>query len=106
MNENNYTKEISIINERIAKEGDYWELYYQRGYLHFLLNNEEEAKKDYKQALQFGADVTQVPYYTFSNSNEFRRDFILPEKILVVLVLIVVIISVLMQIFAFISKFH
>ena len=106
MSKEKYQQEIFNLNEEILKKGDYWELYYRRGYFHFLLNNEDEAKNDYKLALQYGADVTEVPYYSFANSNEYRRDFILPEKILVILILIVIIISVITQVVSFISKFN
>lgn len=93
-----YYNEILDLTARIEKMGDVWELYYQRGFLFYLSNQDDKAKDDYKKALSCGLDFTEHPYYSFSNSNAKRRDFLLPEKILVVLVLIIVFISLFFQI--------
>ncbi len=98
MNNDKYQREILSLNEEISKRGDVWELYYQRGYLYFLSDNDEKAKDDYLHAISLGLDVTQLPYYSFSNSNEKRREFLLPEKILVFLILVIVLIVLFSQI--------
>ena len=101
----NYTEEINAITLEIQQKGDsspqIWELYYQRGYLYFLNNDDDNAKADYKKAETLGLDVTQLPYYTFSNSNSKRREFLLPEKILVFLILIMVFAAICMQVISF-----
>ena len=95
---NKYNNEIIEITNQIEKVGDVWELYYQRGFLYYLANEDDKAKQDYKKAVACGLDFTEHPYYSFSNSNEKRREFLLPEKILVVLILIIVGISLFYQI--------
>ena len=100
-----YDEAILALTQEIEKSGDVAELYYQRGYLNFLANYDDLAKEDYKKAVSFGLDCTETPYYTFSNSNEKRRNFILPEKILVILILIVVCISLFYQVCMAIYKF-
>ncbi len=92
-----FLSEISKINEEIAKRGDIYELYYERGYLYFLANDDVKAKEDYKKAISIGLDPTELPYYTFSNSNSKRREFLLPEKIMVFLLLIMIIGAMLLQ---------
>ena len=104
-----YIEEINAITAEIEKscgrEGsvdDLWELYYQRGYLYFLNNDDDKAKADYKKAQTFGLDVTELPYYSFSNSNSKRREFLLQEKILVFLILIMVFVAIAFQIISFV----
>ena len=92
-----FLAEISKINEEIAKRGDIYELYYERGYLYFLANDDIKAKEDYKKAISIGLDPTEMPYYTFSNSNAKRREFLLPEKIMVFLILIMVLGTIFLQ---------
>ena len=92
-----FLAEISKINEEIAKRGDIYELYYERGYLYFLANDDIKAKEDYKKAISIGLDPTEMPYYTFSNSNAKRREFLLPEKIMVFLILIMVLGAIFLQ---------
>lgn len=104
MNNDKYSKEFSALNDEIARRGDVWELYYQRGYLYFLSDNDAMAKDDYKRAMALGLDPTQAPYYSFSNSNEKRREFLLPEKILVFLLLVIIGISLVFQIYTFVLK--
>lgn len=99
-----YSQEIFALNDEIAKRGGVWELYYQRGYLYFLSDDDEKAKDDYKHAIALGLDPTEYPYYTFSNSNEKRREFLLPEKILAFLVLIIVGIALVFQVASFVLK--
>ena len=100
-----YTDEISAITAEIEERGDnqynFWELYYQRGYLYFLNNEDDNAKADYKKAESLGLDVTELPYYSFSNSNSKRREFLLPEKILVFLILLMVLAAIGIQIAGF-----
>ena len=100
---NKYIKEINTLSEQISVKND-WELYYQRGYLYFLINEDKKAKEDYHQAVSLGLDFTEVPYYSFSNSNSKRRDFLLPEKIMVFLVLLMVLAAIFFQIASFITK--
>lgn len=100
----NYTDEITALSQEIEKSGDVWELYYQRGYLYFLNDEDDNAKDDYKHALALGLDPTEVPYYSFSTSNSKRREFLLPEKIMVFLLLLVVIAALIIQIASFIIK--
>ena len=38
---NKYDKEINAVSDEISQRGDLWELYYQRGYLYYL--NDEDA---------------------------------------------------------------
>lgn len=101
-----YTEEIDAITAEIEKRGDnqynIWELYYQRGYLYFLNNEDAKSKDDYKKAETLGLDVTELPYYSFSNSNSKRREFLLPEKILVFLILIMVFAAIGIQIITFV----
>ena len=104
MPKDKYTEEINNLSSEISNIGDVWELYYKRGYYYFLAADEEKAKDDYKHALVLGLDPTNYPYYAFSNSNELRRDFILPEKILVLLILVIVTIALFMQIAGFVLK--
>ena len=104
MSKEKYIEKIFALSKEIKEQGDIWELYYQRGYYYFLCDENDKSKEDYKQAVSFGMDVTQYPYYTFSNSNEKRRDFILTEKILVFLILIIVIIALAFQILTFVFK--
>ena len=67
-----------------------------------ILNNEDDnAKADYKKAESLGLDVTELPYYSFSNSNSKRREFLLPEKILVFLILLMVLAAIGIQIAGF-----
>ncbi len=106
-----YTQEINTITSEIEKytiaEGhNLWELYYRRGYFYFLDNEDEKAKEDYKKAEAAGLDVTEVPYYSFSNSNSKRREFLLPEKILVFLILLMVIGAIGVQIAGFIYRIN
>lgn len=98
MNKNKYIAEIISLSAEIEKRGDTWELFYQRGYLYFLLNEDEKAKEDYKKAVEIGLDYTEHPYYNFSSTNEKRRDYLLPEKLMIALVLIIVIITLCAQI--------
>ncbi len=95
----NYLNEIESITNEIQKRGDVYELFYQRGYFHFLNEDDEKAQDDYKKALSLGLDATQLPYYAFSNSNSKRREFLLPEKIMVFLILIMVLAALAVQIF-------
>lgn len=104
MNKNKYVAEILSITTEIEKRGDIWELYYQRGYLYYLLNEDSKAKDDYKKAVHLGLDFTEHPYYTFSRSNEKRRDFLLPEKLMIALVLIIVTITLCSQIISWYIK--
>lgn len=101
-----YTDEINAITAEIEQRGDnqynLWELYYQRGYLYFLINEDDKAKTDYKKAESLGLDVTELPYYCFSNSNSKRREFLLPEKILVFLILLMVFVAIGIQIISFV----
>ena len=101
-----YTDDINAITSEIEKRGDnqynLWELYYQRGYLFFLNNEDDKAKADYKKAESLGLDVTELPYYSFSNSNSKRREFLLPEKILVFLILLMVLAAIGIQILSFV----
>ena len=101
---NKYDKEINALCEEISRNGDVWELYYQRGYYYFLNNEDEKAKDDYKHAVSLGLDFIETPYYSFSNSNSKRRDFLLPEKIMVFLVLLMVIVAIFFQSASFIAK--
>ncbi len=98
MPKDKYKQEILSLNADIDVQGDRWELYYRRGYFYFLSQDEEKAKDDYKHAVSLGLDPSELPYYAFSGSNTLRRDFLLPEKILVVLILIVVFIALSFQI--------
>lgn len=104
MNNDKYLQVISALSDEIEKLGDVWELYHQRGYYYFLSDDDEKAKDDYKHAMALGLDPTQIPYYSFSNSNEKRREFLLPEKIMVFLVLIIVGIALVFQVSSFVLK--
>lgn len=103
-----YNAEINAltaeIEQRNSNEYNLWELYYQRGYLYFLNNEDDKAKDDYKKAESLGLDVTELPYYTFSNANSKRREFILPEKILVFLILLMIFAAIGIQIISFLYK--
>lgn len=100
----NYTDKISALSQEIEKRGDVWELYYQRGYMYFLSDEDDIAKDDYKHAMALGLDPTEVPYYSFSASNSKRREFLLPEKIMVFLLLLVVVTALVIQIASFVIK--
>lgn len=102
--DNQYTKKIKSLSEEISLRGDVWELYYERGYYFFLNDDLKSAKDDYLQAVKFGLDITQVPFYTFSNENSKRREFILPEKIMVILILLMVVFSTILQVSDFFIK--
>ena len=102
MPKDNYKSEISALNSEIENRGDVWELYYKRGYFFYLSKDEEKAKDDYLRAIALGLNPTEVPYYSFSCSNTLRRDFLLPEKVLVVLILIVVFIALSFQVTDFV----
>lgn len=104
MSKQKYLDEVSSLTDEIERYGDVWELYYKRGFFYFLLNETDNAKEDYNHALALGLDPTVTPYYSFSNSNEMRRDFVLPEKILVFLILIVVSIALVFQVASFVLK--
>lgn len=99
-----YLKEIVDISSEIANQGDSFELYYKRGYLYFLVDEQEKAKDDYRYAVKLGLDITEFPYYSFSPSNEMRREFLLPEKILVFLILIIVGVALFFQISGFVLR--
>lgn len=99
-----YDKEIDALTQEIKIRGDIWSLYYERGYFFFLNNNETEAKNDYRHAVSIGLDPTEMPYYSYSASNSLRRNFLLPEKIMVFLLVIVIIFSLITQIASFILK--
>lgn len=105
MSNNKFFKEISSLSARIDGGETTFELYYERGYYYFLANEDELAKADYIKAVSYGLDFTECPYYSFSSSNEKRREFLLPEKILVFLILIVVIITFLGQIYDTVLRF-
>lgn len=97
--------EISALNEQIAHQPNNLELFYQRGFLYFLADDIEKAKEDYKYSVSLGLDTTELPYYSFSNSNEKRRPFLLPEKLMVGLILIMIFTALALQVYDFISKF-
>ena len=99
-----YNEKINKLSNEISQKGDIWELYYQRGYLYFLNDEDEKAKDDYKHAVSLGLNFIEIPYYTFSNSNSKRRDFLLPEKIMVFLVLLMVFVAIFFQSASFIAK--
>ncbi|MBS4759253.1 MAG: hypothetical protein KHX03_00975 [Clostridium sp.] len=101
---NNFNKQIASLTDEISKRGDVYELYYQRGYFYFLSDDNEKAKDDYIKAISLGLDPTELPYYPFSNSNSKRREFLLPEKIMVFLLLIMIIVALLFQIYSFLIK--
>ena len=69
---NKYDKEINAVSDEISQRGDLWELYYQRGYLYYLNDEDEKAADDYRHAVSLGLDYIETPYYTFSN---FAFDF-------------------------------
>lgn len=98
MNKNKYIAEIISISSEIENGDDIWELRYQRGYLYYLLNEDSKAKEDYKKAVALGLDYTEHPYYTFAATNEKRRDFLLPEKLMIALVLIIITLTLFSQI--------
>ncbi len=104
----NYNEEITAITAEIEKcktsDNSIWELYYQRGYLYFLNNEDDKAKADYKTAESMGLDVTELPYYTFSNSNSKRREFLLPEKTLVFLILLLIFATIGLQVINFLYR--
>lgn len=104
MNKNKYIAEIIAITSELEVKGDIWELYYQRGYLYFLLNEDKDAEKDYRKAVDLGLDYIKYPYYFFSNSNEKRRDFLLPEKIMIALVLVIVALTLFSQLISWYLK--
>ena len=101
---NKYDKEINAVSDEISQRGDLWELYYQRGYLYYLNDEDEKAADDYRHAVSLGLDYIETPYYAFSNSNSKRRDFLLPEKIMVFLVLLMVLVAIFFQAVSFIAK--
>lgn len=96
--------QIELINEEIAKQGDVFELYYKRGYFYFLSGDEQKAKDDYKTAMSFGLDATEYPYYSFSNDNSIRREFLLPEKIMVFLLLLIIIGALVINVYEFVKQ--
>ena len=100
-----YSKEIRVLTKEIEANHNDANLLYERGFFYFLSDLDDCAKEDYKKALELGLDFTLYPYYSFSNSNEKRRSFLLPEKILVVLILILVIVSIIFEVFSFINKY-
>lgn len=100
-----YEEEIALISEKINADSSDFELYYERGYLYYLDLQDDLAKEDYKKAIDLGLDVTVYPYYCFSSSNTKRREFLLPEKILVVLVLIMVFVAIFFESVGFLQKF-
>lgn len=101
---NKYQNIINSISLELETNAEAWELYYKRGYYFYLSDDETSAKNDYNKALSLKMDATEYPYYRFSNTNEMRRDFILPEKILVFLILIIVAFALTMQVASFIFK--
>ena len=90
MSKNKHIAEIISLSAEIKANSNNCELYYQRGYLYFLLNEDTKAKEDYRKAVELGLDYTENPYYTFAATNTKRRDFLLPEKIMIALVLVIV----------------
>lgn len=100
-----YSNLITFLTEQIKNDSSNSLLYYERGYYYFLTDQDESAKNDYKTALDLGLDFSKYPYYSFSNSNEKRRNFLLPEKILVFLILILIIVSIIFEVFSFINKY-
>lgn len=107
MNEK-FLKEIEALTAAIENNIDntlsLWELYYQRGYLYFLNDEDEKAKDDYKHAQSMGLDATEIPFYAFSNSNSKRRDLLLPEKIMIFLVIIMVLAALAFEVIDFVYK--
>lgn len=101
-------KEIEALTAAIEHNTDIslnlWELYYQRGYLYFLNDDNEKAKDDYKHAQDLGLDVTEIPFYAFSNSNSKRRNLLLPEKIMIFLVVIMVLAALAFEVIDFVYK--
>lgn len=100
-----YTEQLALINDMINSDLSNFELYYERGYLYYLDSQDDLAKDDYKKAVELGLDVTVYPYYSFSSSNTKRREFLLPEKILVVLILIMVFVAIFFESVGFLQKF-
>ena len=101
----NFSEQFALINDMINADSDNFELYYERGYLYYLDSQDDLAKDDYKKAVELGLDATVYPYYTFSSSNTKRREFLLPEKILVVLILIMVFVAIFFESVGFLQKF-
>ena len=100
--EKNYQEHIDALSAEIEKCGDMWELYNERGFWYFLNGEEEKAKADYRKAMEFGLDPLEQPYYAFSTNNSRRREFLLPEKIMVFLLLIMVLVALFFQLTSFI----
>jgi tetratricopeptide (TPR) repeat protein len=99
-----YLERIRELDENITEQPDIYEFYEERGYLYFLLEQYDKAKEDYRKAVSLGLDFTEYPYYSFSNQNSRRRDFSLPEKILVFLILLMVLAALIFQVLGFIMK--
>src|SRR5574344_392609 len=96
--------QINELNDAIANAGDVWELYYKRGYYYFLEDNSDLAKDDYKHAMALGLDPTEYPYYSFKSSNSMRRELLLPEKLMVSIILVMLIVAIAFQIMNFFLK--
>jgi len=99
-----YSEKILHLTQEISSDSTNFKLYYNRGLFYFLSGQDDLARVDYNNAVKLGLDCTEIPYYAFSNDNSIRRDFLLPEKILVFLILLIVLFSLLWEVFSFFNK--
>ena len=63
--DNNITSAIKEIDEKLVHFPEDFSLYYERGYLYYLIGNEKQAQDDYIKAVSLGLDCTRKPYYEF-----------------------------------------
>ncbi|HIU86443.1 TPA: hypothetical protein IAD52_05690 [Candidatus Spyradomonas excrementavium] len=65
MANNEIESAIKEIDEKLVHFPDDFSLYYERGYLYYLLGNEQQAQCDYIKSVNLGLDCTRKPYYEF-----------------------------------------
>lgn len=79
--------ELAELDLVILHNPDDFNLYYQRGYLHFVLEDEKASEIDYIKAVSLGLDCTKYPYYKYSES-QCSRSYSVLEKIILVLFIV------------------
>lgn len=91
---------IKEIDEKLVHFPDDFSLYYERGYLYYLLGNEKQAQEDYIKAVSLGLDCTRKPYYEFRAPS---YSYNIWQKIALILAAIFLVFVLLRDFWAFIS---
>ncbi len=90
------------INDAIAENTEDFDLYYQRGYLHYGLGDYENAEADYIKAVMLGLDCTKIPYYTYAEN--FARAYSTRDKIVLWLFVVSFVIILILESISFFYK--